>query len=66
MALREELGSLRLYQGSVSSASTGKFAALRLPFDAAEEKAMSLDSGTSMSIPSSTSDIFVGWVVEAS
>lgn len=47
------------YHGRLSSASTGKFAALRLPFAVlSEEKRMSLEgAGTSMSISSSKSDM---------
>jgi hypothetical protein len=48
----------RTNHGRLSSASTGKFAALRLPLDApSEENLMSLDGGTSTSISSSKSDI---------
>ncbi len=45
------------HHGRLSSASTGRFAALRLPLVVCEEKVTSLD-GASMSISSSKSDIF--------
>ena len=48
------------HQGRLSSASTGRFAALRLPLVVvAAEKAMSLEGWTSMSISSSKSDILM-------
>lgn len=48
------------YHGRLSSASTGRLAALRLPFDVlVAANMMSLDTGTSMSISSSKSDMVV-------
>jgi len=55
---RARARSLAAYHGRVSSASTGRFAADRLPFVASAEKVMSLGGGgTSTSISSSKSDI---------
>lgn len=55
----EGCSSRAAHHGRLSSASTGKLAALRLPFAVlSDEKVMSLDgAGTSMSISSSKSDI---------
>lgn len=52
------------YHGKLSSASTGRLAALRLPFAALfDEKVISLEgAGTSMSMPSSKSDILGSWM----
>lgn len=45
------------YQGRLSSASTGRLAALRLPLLVSAEKVMSLEGAESTSISSSKSDI---------
>lgn len=51
------------YHGKLSSASTGRLAALRLPLAVlSDEKVMSLEgAGTSTSISSSKSDILEAW-----
>lgn len=55
-----QLARWETHQGKLSSASTGRFAALRLPFVVSAEKTMSLEgAGTSTSISSSKSDMLM-------